>query len=185
MGPGSDDPNTYQTAGEDAYKVALFNKLAAIPDPQGNVSHTFQGKELYFGLFRYLTGQGIYNGHLGYKDFGDNNSATNLDADDDPVDYSWDTSIDVESGSDYVSPIEAAGECAKTFVINLMFQVSNQEDDSDTAITMNKASGGMGGIVLSGNSNNFDTVIRYLKDADLGDGTYGTVSNLGGLQNVT
>ena len=66
-----------------------------------------------------------------------------------------------------------------------MFQVSNQEDDSDAAITMSKASGGMGGIVLSGNSNNFDTVIRYLNDADLGDGTYGEVSNLGGLQNVT
>ena len=66
-----------------------------------------------------------------------------------------------------------------------MFQVSNQEDDSDAAITMSKASGGMGGIVLSGNSNNFDTVIRYLNDADLGDGTYGAVSNLGGLQNVT
>jgi type IV pilus assembly protein PilY1 len=84
-----------------------------------------------------------------------------------------------------LSPIEAVGECARTFVINLMFQVSNQEDDSDAAIRMDKASGGMGGIVLSGNSNRFDTVIRYLKDADLGDGTYGTVSNLGGLQNVT
>jgi type IV pilus assembly protein PilY1 len=28
-------------------------------------------------------------------------------------------------------------------------------------------------------------VIRYLKDADLGDGTFGTVSNLSGVQNVT
>ena len=70
MGAGSDDPDTYQTAGEDANKVLFFNKLAAIPDPGGSASHSFQGKELYFELFRYLTGQGVYNGHLGYKSFG-------------------------------------------------------------------------------------------------------------------
>jgi type IV pilus assembly protein PilY1 len=59
MGAGTDDPDTYQTLGEDPAKVALFNKLAAIPDPGGSVSHSFQGKELYFELFRYLTGQDI------------------------------------------------------------------------------------------------------------------------------
>lgn len=181
MGAGSDDPDTYQTAGEDASKVALFDKLAAIPDPGGSASHSFQGKELYFELFRYLTGQDIYNGHLGYKSFGDTDASTNLDTY--GTAYSWDSSI--ESGTQYLSPIEAAGECARVFVINLMFQVSNQEDDSDAAITASKAAGGMGGIVLSGSSNNFDTVIRYLKDADLGDGTYGSVSDLTGIQNVT
>ena len=182
MGTGSDDPDTYQTTGEDANKVAFIDKLAAIPDPTGTSSHSFQGKELYFELFRYLTGQNIYNGHLGYKSFGNTDPLTNLDTY--APAYAWDTSSQVGSKK-YLSPIEVAGACAKTFVINLMFQVSNQEDDSDAAIKMDKASGGMGGIVLSGNSNNFDTVIRYLKDADLGDGTYGTVSNLGGLQNVT
>lgn len=181
MGAGTDDPDTYQTAGEDANKVAFFDKLATIPDPGGSASHSFQGKELYFELFRYLTGQGIYNGHLGYKSFGNANSSSNLDSY--APTYSWDPSI--ESGTNYLSPIEIAGECARTFVINIMFQVSNQEDDSDAAITMNKAAGGMEGIVLSGNSNNFDTVVRYLKDADLGDGTFGAVSNLGGVQNVT
>lgn len=182
MGAGSDDPDTYQTTGEDANKVAFFDKLAAIPDPGGSTSHSFQGKELYFELFRYLTGQNIYNGHLGYKSFGNTDSSTNLNTY--APAYSWDTSSQLGSKK-YSSPIQAAGECAKTFVINLMFQVSNQEDDSDAAIRMDKASGGMGGIVLSGSSNNFDTVIRYLKDADLGDGTFGTVSDLGGLQNVT
>ena len=181
MGAGSDDPDTYQTAGEDANKVAFFNKLAAIPDPGGATSHSFQGKELYFELFRYLTGQEIYNGHLGYKSFGNTDATTNLDTYA-PL-YSWDTSI--EAGPKYLSPIKAAGACARTFVINLMFQVSNQEDDSDAAITANKASGGMEGIKLTGKANSFDTVIRYLKDADLGDGTFGTVSNLAGVQNVT
>ena len=182
MGAGTDDPDTYQTAGEDANKVAFFNKLTAIPDPGGSASHSFQGKELYFELFRYLTGQDIYNGHLGYRSFGNTDPLTNLDTY--APAYSWDTSSQLGSKK-YLSPIQAAGACARTFVINLMFQVSNQEDDSDAAITMDKAFGGMGGIVLSGSNNNFDTVIRYLKDADLGDGTYGTVSNLGGLQNVT
>jgi type IV pilus assembly protein PilY1 len=181
MGAGTDDPDTFQTLGEDPAKVALFTKLAAIPDPGGSVSHSFQGKELYFELFRYLTGQDIYNGHLGYTSFGDTNASTNLDVY--APAYSWDTSI--ETGPKYKSPIQIAGDCAKTFVINMMFQVSNQEDDSDAAITASKASGGMGGISLSGSSNSFDTVIRYLKDADLGDGTYGTVANLGGVQNVT
>ena len=181
MTSGSDDPGTYQVTGEDPNKLVLFDKLDSIPDPQGTVSHSYQGKELYFELFRYLTGQGIYNGHLGYNDFGDSDSTTNLD-----VAFpksSWDTSV--ESGSDYLSPIESVGECARVFVINLMFQVSNQEDDSDNAITAPKAAGGMGGIDLSGSKNSFDTVIRYLKDADLGDGTFGTVSDLEGVQNVT
>jgi hypothetical protein len=181
MSPGTDDPDTYQTTGEDPNKVALFNKLNAIPDPLGVVSHEYQGKELYFELFRYLTGQGVYNGHLGYTDFGDNDKNTNLDADFPSL--AWD--IGIESGADYVSPIQAAGPCARIFAINLMFQITNQEDDSDNAITASKAAGGMGGINLSGNNNSFDTVIQYLKDADLGDGTYGTVSDLEGTQSVT
>lgn len=181
MGSGSDDPTTYQTAGEDANKVAFLDKLALLPDPAGTTSHPFQGKELYFELFRYLTGQAVYNGHVGYRSFGNTDPLTNLNVY--APGYAWDTSI--ESGTDYLSPIDAVGECAKVFVINLMFQVSNQEDDSDTAIRASKAAGGMEGIRLNGNSNNFDTVIRYLKDSDLGDGTFGTVSDLGGVQNVT
>ena len=181
MGPGLDDPDTFQAAGEDLNKLTFFNRLAAIPDPAGNASHPFQGKELYFELFRYLTGQGIYNAHVGYTSFGDTDTATNLDSYGST--YAWDASV--ESGADYLSPIAAAGKCAKVFVINLMFQVSNQEDDSDAAITANKVSGGMEGIKLTGKSNSFDTVIKYLKDADLGDGTFGTVPDLEGVQNVT
>ena len=32
--------------------------------------HQYQGAELFFEFFRYLTGQGIYFGHQGYVDFG-------------------------------------------------------------------------------------------------------------------
>ena len=190
MDAGTDDPDTYQTTGEDADKVALFTKLDAIPDPQGNVSHLFQGKELYFELFRYLTGQDVYNGHLGFEDFGDNNQNDNLDDnnltgnDTDFPAIAWDTAIETANDKTYVSPLEAAENCAKVFVINMMFQVSSQEDDSDDAITETNANQGMGGINLSGNNNNFDTVIEYMKDADLGDGTYGSVSDHEGTQNV-
>lgn len=186
MGAGTDDPSTYQTVGEDANKLAFLDKLAQVPDPAGTLSHSFQGKELYFELFRYLTGQNVYNGHLGYLSFGNTDPLTNLDVY--ASGYSWDTNIEDITGTTYSSPITALGECAKVFVVNLLFQVSNQEDDSDTAITADKANkpnGGMEGINLTGKNNNFATVIRYLRDADLGDGTFGTVPDLGGLQNVT
>ena len=81
MNAGTDDPDTYQILGEDPDKIALFTKLDAIPTPTGNLAHPFQGKELYFEFFRYLTGQGVYNGHNGFVDYGDSPSdTTNLDA---------------------------------------------------------------------------------------------------------
>ena len=93
---------------------------------------------------------------------------------------SWDTAI--ENGTTYTSPLASALACSKTFTVNLLFQVSNQEDDSDSAITDSKANGGMSGINLSGNNNNFDTVIQFLNDVDLGDGSYGTVADIEGIQ---
>jgi type IV pilus assembly protein PilY1 len=48
--------------------------LDALPVPSGSVAHSYQGKELFFELFRYLTGQGIYNGHNGYTDYGTDNT---------------------------------------------------------------------------------------------------------------
>jgi len=50
-------------------KAEFHNILAAIPTPQGNQSHSYQGKELFFEFYRYLSGQGVYNGHVGFTDF--------------------------------------------------------------------------------------------------------------------
>jgi type IV pilus assembly protein PilY1 len=184
MSAGTDDPGTFQTTGEDPNKLALIDKLAALPIPQGTLSHPFQGKELYFELFRYLTGQGIYNGHVGYEDLGDTDKDSNLDVDFPSA--SWDTSVEDAPGTNYISPLAGLPGCApKVFVVNLMFQVSNQEDDSDSAITAAKADGGMAGINLKGANNTFDTVVGYLKDVDLGDGSFGTMPDLDGDQNVT
>ena len=187
MQTGSDDDDTWQTTGEDPDKVALAAKLWAIPQPQGNDSHPYQGKEVYFELFRYLTGQGVYNGHNGIVDFGDStNDTVNLDVDRPAI--AWDASIEAAAASgalDYISPLVGATSCTKIFVINLLFQVSQQEDDSDTAITATKANGGMYGINLSGNNNSFDTVIEYMSDVDLANGTFGTAPDIAGKQNVT
>ncbi|TNE92927.1 MAG: hypothetical protein EP324_04140 [Gammaproteobacteria bacterium] len=130
----------------DPNKQALLDKLRAIPLPQGVESHPFQGKELYFELFQYLTGGEIINGHKGYGDYASQNpgGTPDLNLDDPnnknkrgetiPVDVAWDTSI--ENGSNYISPYTADQDwsCSKTYVINTMFQVSQQEDDSDTKL---------------------------------------------------
>jgi type IV pilus assembly protein PilY1 len=60
-----------------------------------------------------------------------------------------------------------------------MFQVSNQEDDSDAAIAEPIGSGGLGSPQRT-----FPDVIQYLYDADLANGSYGSVPDLDDKQNV-
>jgi type IV pilus assembly protein PilY1 len=160
-------------------KERFHNILKAIPTPQGNVSHSYQGKELFFEFFRYLTGQGVYNAHNGWTDYG-TDFKKNLD-----FDYpgaSWDGSIELAPASKpkYASPLETAGACSKVFTVNPLFQVSNQEDDSDDAIAAGVPFGGFGS-----SQDGFSDVIRYLYDADLGNDHYGTVPLLPDQQNVT
>jgi type IV pilus assembly protein PilY1 len=158
---------------------ARFHKiLDSVPTPQGNLSHSFQGKELFFEFFRYLTGQGVYNAHNGYTDYG-TDVTNNLD-----VDFpgaSWDTSIERPpvSKPTYESPLSTAGQCSKIFTVNTMFQVSSQEDDSDHAIESAIPFGGFGSP-----QKDFPDVIQYLNDADLANGSYGTAPDLDDKQNV-
>ncbi|HEX6929964.1 MAG TPA: PilC/PilY family type IV pilus protein, partial [Gammaproteobacteria bacterium] len=51
-----------------------------------------------------------------------------------------------------------------------LFQVSQQEDDSDAAIEASKANGGMAGIARGAD---FPTVISWMNDIDLSDGVFG------------
>jgi type IV pilus assembly protein PilY1 len=159
-------------------KARFHNILASMPTPGGNVSHSYQGKELFFEFFRYLTGQGVYNAHNGYTDYGTKNTY-NLDVDHPAI--AWDTTI--ETGSkvkpDYVSPIDPKGACSKIYTVNVMFQVSNQDDDSDDAIENHVSYGGFGSP-----QSQFADVIQYLNDADLGNGRYGSVPDLDDKQNV-
>lgn len=156
-------------------KADFHGVLAAIPTPQGNVSHAYQGKEVFFELYRYLTGQAVYNGHNGWTDYA-TDASQNLDAD--GAAYAWDSRV--ELGDNYVSPLAAANQCTRIFTINTLFFVANQEDDSDPAISASVGSGGFGA-----SPNEFTGAIQYLNDADLGSGQYGTVPSIDGNQNVT
>ena len=156
-----------------------FHKiLDSMPTPQGNLSHSYQGKELFFEFFRYLTGQGVFNAHNGYTDFGTANTF-NLDTDFPAI--AWDSQIEwgPKTKPDYLSPLDEAGSCSKIYTVNVMFQVSNQEDDSDAAIAEPIGSGGLGSPQQT-----FPDVIQYLYDADLANGSYGSVPDLDDKQNV-
>lgn len=155
--------------------------LDALPVPQGSVAHPYQGKELFFELFRYLTGQGVYNGHNGYADYG-TDDLQNIDVDRSAAD--WDSSIELLGR--YVSPLTSDLLCSKIFTINFALNGSSQDDDSDAAIASTSA-GGMVGINLSGSDNELSTVVAYLHDVDLARATspFGTVPTLVGKQNVT
>jgi type IV pilus assembly protein PilY1 len=181
--------------GEDA----VMAKLTAIPIPSGNLAHPFQGKELYFEFYRYLTGKSIHNGHVGFTDYADDCSDDNLDGLPNNVcdtghgsnavvhahvgsAISWDTTI--EDGSNYISPFEADDSlCSRVFAINFMFNVSSQDSGSDAAIE-----GDMTGISLSGNSG-FSSVIDWMWQHDLADADAATTYDSGfdreGDQNVT
>ena len=155
--------------------------LDALPVPQGTVAHPYQGKEMFFEFFRYLTGQAVYNGHNGYADYG-TDDLQNINVDKPAVD--WDSSIELLDR--YVSPLTADLLCAKMFTINFALNGSSQDDDSDAAIASTSA-GGMVGIDLSGSNSEMSTVVAYLHDVDLARATspFGAVPTLIGKQNVT
>ncbi len=170
---------TLQENDANGAKARFHNILASLPTPQGNMSHKYQGKELFFEFFRYLTGQGVYNAHNGYIDYATDNKF-NLDVD--HPNSSWDPLIETGPATKrtYVSPLASATECTKIYSVNFVFQVSQQEDDSDQAIEAPVEFGGMGSSQVE-----FPDVIQYLNDADLSNGEYGTAGNLDGKQNVT
>ena len=166
-------------AGDTNHAKARFHSiLDALPTPHGNVSHSYQGKELFFEFFRYLSGQGVYNAHNGWGDYS-TSTKTNLDFDTPGAD--WDAAIEAGPAikPKYVSPIDPLGACAKIYTVNVMFQVSNQEADSDSAIEDPVSAGGFGSA-----KKDFPDVIQYLYDVDIADGNYGTVPDLEGKQNV-
>jgi type IV pilus assembly protein PilY1 len=179
-------------------RADMNSKLAAIPTPQGNLSHHYQLKELYFEYFRYLTGQAVHNGHLGYTSFGSStqnknlNDATNLDGGGNALStaLAWDGTVDTGGGATdkhatYISPfsttMESDWNCSGVFAINVLDSGSNQEDDSDVEIEANVASGGLG---LSSGENTAAGVIAAMRDTDLASATLG-ISGVDGQQGVT
>jgi len=169
----------------------------------GNVAHKYQGKELYFEYFRYLTGQGVWNGALGFDDFASSNDRLNLGeagnaatdavpdllASGDPAhELDPDTTIldgttDIEANSvEYVSPFTGNASdfaCTKVYAINNMVGVVNAGSDSDDEIEKTLANGGMDG--LSGNFD-FEDVIARMYALDVASSDVGV--DIDGTQNV-
>lgn len=144
----------------------------------------YQGKELFFELFRYLTGQSIYNGHNGYTDYGTTNTF-NLDVDNAAA--SWDVTAENVALARYVSPLSLSLRCSRIYTINFLMDTASSEGDSDAAITAALASGGMDGINLVGANNKFSTVVSWMQGVDLSRSPngFGTAPLLDGTQNVT
>ena len=176
-------------ADTDASRVELLQILDSLPATQGNLSHSYQGTELFFEFFRYLTGQMVYNGRNGWSDYATNDSNNlclrtgDLGAGDsgspclpttDPG-YTHDFTLagrDTQaaaSGSSgervYNSPLLESDACTKIFTINFLFQVSNNDNDSNGDIDNARNSGGLG-IPIS-NATSYPTVIGFLRDVDL------------------
>ena len=171
----------FDVADSNGAKARFHSILDAMPTPQGNLSHAYQGRELFFEFFRYLTGQGVHNAHNGWIDFATTDEF-NLDVDNPGA--SWDSTIEIPTvgDPDYASPLAGVSECAKTYTVNTMFAVTNQENDSDAEIRAPKNQGGMS---LPAKRKSFDDVIQYLSDTDLADGSFGVAPDLDGQQNVT
>lgn len=164
---------------------ALINaKLAALKamKPDANSpDHPYQGRELFFEFFRYVTGHDVYSGYNGWIDYEQGNSVdkrTNMSCGStDAVKQKacYDSTI-ISDSKTYTSPLLSQDSCTKIYTINFLFQVSQSEADADSAITATAATGGMAGINLSGTNKSFNTVIAYLHDTDLAPGMAGKQS---------
>jgi type IV pilus assembly protein PilY1 len=154
---------------------AFFQKLDQLPTPtSNNTAHDTQIVETYFEFFRYLTGQSVVNAHNSGEDRTANPS---LPA---PI-LTADTSIESANG-DYVSPL--LSDCTKIFTIMITDAKPGKDNDSNFLIDDPKSSGGMD-LNLSGNATvAIGQMLNFLKDADLGDGSYGSIPDLDGIQNV-
>ncbi|MCH8262063.1 MAG: hypothetical protein IIA77_03290, partial [Proteobacteria bacterium] len=189
----TDDASTAGVNEHDVNLAAFISVLANLPNDGlvGGEYHKWQGNEMWFEYYRYLTGGEVWNGHHGYVDFqGDDD--VNLDAED-PVAFPlagpvWDSGI--ESGADYISPI--IGECTKAYALSFSFGVLNGEDDSDDQLILDVGGANGGGmsttantLVLSGGGDNrFEQILAHMNNIDLADGDHG-LADLDGTSNVT
>ncbi|WP_420467574.1 pilus assembly protein [Panacagrimonas sp.] len=167
-------------------------RLRQLKDGGNAPDHAYQGAEMYFELFRYLTGQGVYNGHNGWRDFESGNSvdtSSNMNAYK-PASLSisphtWpDGRIENAAQTAYVSPLTAEEECTQVFAVNFFFGNSNQDSDSNTAINAARSAGGMGP-GTAGSNDAYLRTVEFLRGNDLGNGAFGTAAEVSGDQNVT
>ena len=214
----------------------IFEAIPTYADVPGSPEHKYQGRELFFELYRYLAGLSTLNAHKGYADFKSDDVDRNLDnelfpsvnkppmanctavdvaalaamtedelnalSSTDPALFSrcinrasasarissklrWDTSIETPDGS-YISPFDDGDDwsCSGVFSINMLFQVSQQEADSDDEI---KKPLGEEGLALpsTGPDKGFPPMIARLHNMDIAAGQAPGEPNVAGEQNLT
>lgn len=100
--------------------------LTGLPTLSGT---PYQAKEIYAELVKYLRGDAIFNGHLGYFDYGDTNQTNNLDASL-PL-LSWDTSVETNGGTRYQSGLAAFPQACNINLLHVQLTQAAQQDESD------------------------------------------------------
>ena len=185
-------------------KAAFNDLLAKMPAPDDSPSgpsHPYQGRELFYEFYRYLTGAPVWNGMKGFTSYdhntGDNainllpeyetlwtlpapSASAGIDGFGPDIDgLSLDPGDDVienigapdpltgafsaSTVGNYISPLTTLGDCSKIYTVNFMFQVSQQEADSNDEIASD--------IGLSKNCQGpgcqFARMIEYLNRTDL------------------
>lgn len=191
---------------------ARLQKISQIVTAGGNAGkHSYQYGEWMFEFYRYLTGKAIYNGHNGCSDFdsggGDKNCSkvapdaknvrfqhcpacwddtepgdTRVDTglfDDKP--HAGQTPVENAANTHYVSPL-IGGNCASVYTINFANGQTNQDSDSNDAIKLAPASGGLAPITIDNQP--AEEIIRKLNLNDLGHPDFG-LPDIPGDQNVT
>ena len=105
-----------------------------------------------------------------------------------PSTLTWDPGILSPSGNSYISPYsdDEDWSCSGAYSINLLFQVSQQDADSNTAIRNTLSNQGLGEWGFSSNpSLTFTNIISKLHQNDHAAGQASGVPDVDGLQNLT
>lgn len=89
----------------------------------------FQAKEIYAEFVKYLRGDPIFNGHLGYFDYGDINPTTNLDSSQ-PL-LSWDPGVETSDHKNYRGALKDFPEACTINLVHLQLTNATAQDDSD------------------------------------------------------
>ena len=198
----------------------LLKKIAAIPDPGLQASwmdgpwagHPYNIRDIYLELFRYLTGQGVFNGYLGASDFGSRMAGNLYHNHQGPVSndvlmvlpdgtrhqplLAPDTGVLLPGSFDlpanrvdmarYRSPLQQVDECARLFLVHaLSGPTGDPHVDTDSALGAAVIAGGLlPGGVPAGKTGDLAAVAALLEE-DLGSGVFPGMNDIWGRQGVS
>lgn len=142
---------------DDIELADFYQRLAALPTPGytplANAGrwngHVYQLNEVYFEFYRYITGQDMYNGWLGYQDYhttDEGESLTDFPDNDAPYNNAMDIHLAPDPGTysgsgssaNYVSPFETLTpddwSCSSLYMINTVLGAVQNDSGSNDVI---------------------------------------------------